>query len=196
MRKTTVKVNEKENNKRGKIVFRFLIIAGIAAFIGSLFLVWNFFVGDLYLAFVLNFIGTSFLYVAALVLCSFFLYLCFVITFFNPQRVKKALVITFTFCGIVVLIITIFVLRFSFNETTQAVSDLVDYSNGRWQVKELLVLDVYRGGYHNGPSVLIDTEEGELSLHWENFVIYEGERYRFRYLDGSNTVIGVKRIRE
>ncbi|WP_042148039.1 hypothetical protein [Paucisalibacillus sp. EB02] len=194
MRKKPNKANEKKNKIRERIIFRFLIIAVITVLVGSIFLAYNFFVGDLFTAFVLNFIGTSFLYTAALILCSFFLYLCFVITIFNPQRVKKSSVITFTFVGIITLIITIFLVKFSVSETTKGISDLADYSNGEWQVKELLVTDVYRGGYHTGPGALIDTEEGEMSLHWESFLIYAGEKYRFTYLDATNTIIKVERL--
>jgi hypothetical protein len=70
-----------------------------------------------------------------------------------------------------------------------------NYSNGEWQVKDLLVMDVYRGG-GSSPSriVLIETGEGEMTLHFESFLIYEGQKYRFRYLDATNTVIKVEKI--
>jgi hypothetical protein len=194
LKRKSQKASEKQNKKREKIIFVKLIIIGITVLIGSSVLVYNFFEGDLYTAFVLDLVGKSFLYAAALLFCSFILYLCFTITVINPQRVKLNKVIAFASVGIITLILTIFLVRFSFNEITKGTTDLSAYSKGEWQVQELLVTDVYRGGYHTGPGVLIDTMEGEMSLHWENSFINVGENYRFTYLDATNTIIKVERV--
>ncbi len=68
-----------------------------------------------------------------------------------------------------------------------------DYSNGEWQVKDLLVMDVYRGA-NSSRIVLIETGVGEMTLHWESFRIVEGQKYRFTYLDATNTIIKVEII--
>lgn len=195
MRNKSLKAEEK-NKKRERMIYRFLILAGITLLLGAIFEISTWFVTNLYTIFVLDFITASFMYAAGLIFCSFFLYCCFVITIFNPQRVKKSKVIIFALVGIVTLALSVFLLIYSVNETMKATQDMADYSNGAWKVRELVVTDVYRGGYHNGPGVLIDTIEGELSLHWESFLIYTGEKYRFTYLDATNTVIKVERLME
>lgn len=195
MRKKSLGLNKNQNEKGLRIIFRFLIIISVMVMIGGIFIGRNMFVRDLYKAFVLNFIGTSFLYAGALIFCSLFLYLFFVITVFNPQKIKKPSVIKFAFGGIFTLIITIFLLIFSVTETAKSMEDMKDYSNGEWQVKELLVMDVYRG---TRPSriILIDTSEGTMSLHSEKIRIYEGQKYRITYLDATNTIIKVEKITE
>ena len=42
--------------------------------------------------------------------------------------------------------------------------------------------------------VLIETDKGEMALFFEDFLIYEGEKYRFTYLDATNTIIKVENI--
>lgn len=193
MRRKSLALNKEQEKKRQRIIFRLLIITAIMVTIGGISIAWSIFVSDLYTAFILNSIGTSFLYTTALTLCSIFLYLFFIITIFNPQGIKKSSIIKFTFGGVFTLIISIFLLTFSVTETIKSIQDMKDYSNGEWQVKDLLVMDVYRGA---SPSriVLIETSEGEMTLHWESFRIYEGQKYRLTYLDATNTIIKIEKI--
>ncbi|WP_339254460.1 hypothetical protein NSQ43_07670 [Sporosarcina sp. FSL W8-0480] len=191
MRKPSLQNDQKE--KRLKIIFRFLIICAIFALTGSIVVTSKRIVNDLYKLFVLDFIGTSLLYAAALTLCSFFLYLFFVIVIKNPMNIKRSSVIKFAIGGIFTLIITGFILIFSVNETNKSIKDMQSYSNQEWQVKELFVTDVYRGRL---PSriVLIDTDAGQLTLHQRNYKIYKGEIYRFTYLEQTKTIINVEVI--
>lgn len=195
MRKKTLKVNNEQNEKRLRIIFRFLMIASIMVIIGATCITSNWYVKNLYTAFVLDFIGTSFLFAAFLTICSFFLYSIFVITIFNPQKIKKTSVTKFALGGIFTLIITISILFFGVTDAQKSIQDMKDYTNGKWKVKELLVTDVYRGGR---PSriVLIETNEGEMTLFFEDFLLYTGEKYRFTYLDATNTIINVEKIME
>ena len=84
---------------------------------------------------------------------------------------------------------------FGVTEAEKSIQDMKNYKNGKWEVKDLLVMDVYRG---TGPSRIVQfkTGEGEMTLFFEDFLIYEGERYRFTYLDATNTIIKVKKITE
>lgn len=202
MRKKSLKPTRGQDEKRLQIILRFLIIAFILVTIGITLIMWVMFTKDLYKAFVLDFIGTSFLFAAGLTICFFFLYLFFVITVLNPQRIKMASVIKFAFGGIFTLIITLFLLNsfvtFIFNST----KDMNSYTNGEWQMKELLVTDVYKSsrgsrgtrGLRSTKTVLIHTSEGEMTLYWESFRIYKGKEYRFTYLDATNTIIKVEEV--
>ncbi|MBS4177651.1 hypothetical protein [Lederbergia citrea] len=192
MRKS-FKLNKEQNEKRLRSIFRFLIIIIVLVIIGSTFIASNRFVTDLYTAFILDFIGTSFLFATALTFCLFFLYFIFVITIFNPQRIKKSSVIKFAFGGIITLIITIFLLIFGVTEAEKSIQTMKDYTNGEWEVKDLLVTDIKRGSY---PSriVLIETGEGQMTLFFEDFLIYTGQKYRFTYLNATNTIIKVEKI--
>ena len=145
MRKKSLKVNNEQNEKRLRIIFRFLIIASVLVIIGVTCIASNRFVTNLYIAFVLDFIGTFFLFSTVLTFCSFFMYTIFVITIFNPQGIKKSSVIKFVFGGIFTIIITIFLLIFGVTEAEKSIQDMKDYKNGKWEVKDLLVMDVYRG---------------------------------------------------
>ncbi|WP_047983359.1 hypothetical protein [Ornithinibacillus californiensis] len=196
MRKKPLKTNEKMNNKRKRVIYLLLILLCITVLLGAIFIASsNWLVSDLYTAFVLSFIGISFLYVSGLILCTFFLYLCSVIVIFNPQKIKKSSVINFAIVGIITLVLSLFLLNVSVNESIKAFHDIEAYSNEEWQVKEMVVTGLYRGGgLHNGPGVLIDTVEGELSLHWESSLIQVGEKYRFTYLDATNTIIDMEKI--
>lgn len=191
MKKKPLHINHEQNKKRERIIFRLLTIISILVVIAVFFTVWNLFVRDLYTAFVLNFIIMSLLYATALSFCLFFLYCFFVITVLNPQRLKKLSIIKFALGGVLTLIITIGLLIFSGTDTIKSILDMKDYANGEWQVKDLLVLDVYRGG--SSRIVLIETSEGEMSLHRESFLLYVGQQYRFTYLDATNTIIKVER---
>lgn len=195
MKEKSVKRNEEKNEKQLRIIFRFLLIPVVLVFIGTILRTWNRSETDLYNAFVINFIGITFVYAAALALCSFFLYLSFVITIYNPQRIKKSSIIKFALGGIFTLLLTIFLVVFSGTETKKSIQDLRDYANGEWRAQELLVKDVYRGP-RRSKRVLIETDEGELILHRESFRIYEGESYRFTYLDATNTIIKVENVME
>lgn len=193
MKKKSFKLTKEQNENRLRIIIRFLIIISVLVTIGATLIGLNLFVRDLYISFVLDFIGTSFLFATALAVLLFFLYLVFVITAFNPQGLKKSSVIKFAFGGVFTLIITIFLFNFTITEAIKSIQDMSDYSNGDWQVKDLFVTDVYRG---SGLSdiVLIETDEGEMILHWESFRIYTGEKYRFTYLDATNTIIKVEKV--
>lgn len=68
-----------------------------------------------------------------------------------------------------------------------------DYANSEWQVNDLLVKNVYRGG-GSSRIVLIETSQGEMVLHRERFRLYEGQKYRFTYLDATNTIIKVEKM--
>lgn len=193
MWKKSPNINIEQNEKRQRIIFRFLIIVSIIAIIGTIFMASNIFVTDLYTAFVLSSVTTSLLYAAALTLCSFFLYLFFVITIFNSQSLKKSSVNNFALGGILTLIITVFLLFFSITETIKSIQDMKDYANSEWQVNDLLVKNVYRGG-GSSRIVLIETSQGEMVLHRERFRLYEGQKYRFTYLDATNTIIKVEKM--
>ncbi|MBS4207095.1 hypothetical protein [Bacillus sp. FJAT-50079] len=193
MRKKSLKLNKDPNEKRLRIIFRFLMVIIVLVIIGSTFIVSNRFATDLYTAFVHDFIGTSFLLATGLTFCSFFLYHIFMIIIYNPQGIKKSAVIKFAIGGIFTLIITIFLIIFGFTEANKSIQDMKNHTNGEWQVKDLLVTDIYRG---SRPSkiVLIETTEGEMTLFFEDFLIYKGEKYRFTYLDVTNTIIKVEKI--
>jgi hypothetical protein len=193
MRKKSLKVNNEQNEIRLRIIFLFLMIASVFVIIGVTCIASNWFVTNLYTAFVLDFIGTSFLFFTILTFCSFFLYTIFVITIFNPQGIKKSSLIKFVFGGIFTIIITLFLLIFGATEAEKSIQDMKDYKNGKWEVKDLLVMDVYRG---TRPSRIVqfETGEGEMTLFFEDFLIYEGEKYRFTYLDATNTIIKVEKI--
>ncbi|MFS0690159.1 hypothetical protein AB1K89_13080 [Sporosarcina sp. 179-K 8C2 HS] len=139
------------------------------------------------------------MFAAGLTFCLFILYHVFLITVYNPQRIKKSSVIKFACGGIFTLIITIVLLTFGGTEAKKSIQSMKDYENGEWQVKDLLVMDVYRGsrghkGSFRSNIVLIDTDKGEMTLYLEDFPIYKGEKYRFTYLDATNTIIKVENI--
>ena len=193
MRKKSPTINIEQNEKRQRIFFRFLFIVPIMAIIVTIFAASKLFVKDLYAMFVIDSIVTTLLFATASILLSFFLYLFFVITVFNPQRLKKSSVIKFALGGILTLIITVFLLFFSITGTIKSIQDMKDYANSEWQVKDLLVMDVYRGG-GSSRIVLIETGQGEMVLHRESFRIYKGQNYRFTYLDATNTIIKVEKM--
>lgn len=192
MRKKSLNVKE-QNEKRLRVAFRILIISAVLVVIGSFIIGLNFLVKDLYLSFILDFIGSSFLFSAGLAFLLFFLYCIFVITFFNPQQLKRSSVIKFALGGGFTLIITVLLFNFTVTEAKNSIQDIKAYSNGDWQVKDLVVTDIYRG---RRPSkiVLIETSEGQMTLHWENFLVYKGQKYRFTYLDTTNTIIEIEQI--
>ncbi|MBB4824962.1 putative nucleic acid-binding Zn ribbon protein [Sporosarcina luteola] len=195
MRKKSAMVTEAENKKRQRISYTILIITIVFLLIASGFLTWNWFVvKDLYKAFVINFIGTSFLITAGVGLCLFFLYLFTVIVFKNPQRIKKSSIIKFAVGGIFTLFIAISLFLYGANEARKSMQDLKDYSNAEWQVKDMVVTDVYRGG--GGSITLIETEVGDMVIHYERFLIQEGQTYRFTYLEATKTIIDVEQIRK
>ncbi|MCM3112868.1 hypothetical protein [Lederbergia lenta] len=200
MRKKPIKVNKEQNKKRLRIIYGFLMIMIVLLLIGGTFIESNGFMTDLYKAFVFNFIGMSFVFAAALTFCFFFLYHIFVIIIYNPQRIIKSSVIKFAIGGIFTLIITIFLLIFGVTEAKKSIQSMKDYKNGEWQVKDLVVTDVYRGSHaHKGSlrtkSVLIETDKDEMTLYFEDFLIYKGEKYRFTYLDATKTIIKVEEMK-
>ncbi|MDN4608777.1 hypothetical protein [Sporosarcina highlanderae] len=193
MGRKSLQINNDKKEKRLKLIYFFVIVGAIMALLGSTLIISKRSVSDLYKSFVLDFIGTTLLYAAALTLCSFFLYAIFVVVVLNPMDIKRSSVIKFAFGGIFTLIITVLILSFSVNEANKSIDDMKSYSNQEWQVKDLLVTDVYRG---RRPSrlVLIDTTEGEMILHREKLKIYRGQHYRFTYLDKTKTIIKVEEL--
>lgn len=195
MRKKFIRASDKENDKRLRIVFRFLIVTSILVVFGAGLVFANRYETDLYNSFVLNFIGTSFLLAGVLASCTFFLYLCSIIVFLNPQRLKRSSITKAVFGGIFALLIAITILIFGATETKKWNEDRKAYANGEWQVKDLVVTDIYRGS-RRSPIVLIQTAEGEMTLYYEDFLLYKGQTYRFTYLDATNTIIQVEIITE
>ena len=199
MTKKSLKLNNEQNEKRLRIIFLFLMVMIVLVIIGGSFITSNRFGTDPYKAFVYHFIGMSFLFAAGLTFCLFILYHVFLITVYNPQRIKKSSVIKFACGGIFTLIITIVLLTFGGTEAKKSIQSMKDYENGEWQVKDVLVMDVYRGsrghkGSFRSNIVLIETDKGEMTLYFEDFLIYTGEKYRFTYLGATNTIIKVENI--
>lgn len=203
MKKKSSELNneQKQNKNLFRITFRFLILAFIMLIIGGTCIVFNRFVTDLYTAFVLDFIAMSFLFSTVLTFCSFILYSVFVITVFNPQKIKKSSVAKFAIGGICIFTFTLFMIIFGVTEAGKSIQAMKDYRNGKWEVNDLVVMDKYREYRHPKmvqirPSrmVHIGTSEGEMTLFIEDFTIHMGEKYRFTYLDATNTIIKVEKI--
>ncbi|QTD39433.1 hypothetical protein [Sporosarcina sp. Te-1] len=196
MRKKGTRASEAENKKRQRISYVIMLVTMALVLIAGGLISWNWFVvKDLYTAFVINFIGMSFLIAAGLGFCVFFLYLITIIVFKNPQRIKRSSVAKFAVGGIFTFLIAIFLFFFGTTEAIKSIKDLKDYSNAEWQVKDLVVTDVNRGS----PSykiIFIETAEGEMVLHWERFRIQEGQSYRFTYLEATKTIINVEMTTE
>lgn len=196
MRKKGARATEEENNKRQRISFIILMITIVLTFIAAGLLTVNWFiVKDLYTGFVINFVGTSFLIAAGLGLCSFFLYLYTVIVFKNPQRLKKSSVVKFAIGWIITILVTITIFLFGANETKKSMQDIKAYANEKYIVKDLAVTDVYRGSA-TSKITLVETTEGEMVIHWERFLIQQGQTYRFTYLDATKTIIDFEMIQE
>ncbi|SKA89937.1 hypothetical protein SAMN04244570_0906 [Sporosarcina newyorkensis] len=173
----------------------------VLVIIGGSLITTNKFGMDLYKAFVYHFIGMSFLFAAGLTFCLLILYHVFLITVYNPQRIKKSSVIKFACGGIFTLIITIVLLVFGGTAAKKSIQSMKDYENGEWQVEDVLVMDIYRGSRGHkvsfrSNSVLIEIDKGEMTLYFEDSLIYKGEKYRFTYLDATDTIIKVENIIE
>ncbi|MEV9639582.1 hypothetical protein ABZ756_02640 [Mammaliicoccus sciuri] len=201
MRKKSLKLHNEKNEKRLRIILLFLMVMIVLVIIGGSFITTNKFGTDLYKAFVYHFIGMSFLFAAGLTFCLLILYHVFLITVYNPQRIKKSSVIKFACGGIFTLIITIVLLVFGGTEAKKSIQSMKDYENGEWQVEDVLVMDIYRGSRGHkvsfrSNSVLIETDKGEMTLYFEDSLIYKGEKYRFTYLDATDTIIKVENIIE
>lgn len=196
MKKKRAAVTEADNKRRQRVSYGILIVTAVLILLAAGFISWNWFIEkDLYRAFVINFIGTSFLIVGGLALCTFFLHLITIIVFKNPQRIKKSSVAKFAVGGIFTLSLVILFLFWGVNEARKSIEDIKAYANADWQVKDLVVTDVYRGS-NPAKIILIDTAEGEMVLHWERFRIQKGQSYRFTYLDATKTIINVELIQE
>jgi len=196
MKKKRAAVTEADNKRRQLVSYGILIVTGVLILLATGFITWNWFIEkDLVRAFVINFVGTSLLIAGGVALCVFFLHLIAIIVFKNPQRIKKSSVAKFAVGGIITLSIVIFLLFWGVNEARKSLEDMNAYANADWQVKDLVVTDVYRG---SKPSkiILINTAEGEMVLHWERFRVQKGQTYRFAYLDATKTIINVELIQE
>lgn len=133
------------------------------------------------------------LYSGILCLCAFFLYLCCLITFKNPQKLKPSKVIPFTLIGIGIFIFSIWLVGFSSKLFITERQAFLDYKEGNWIVKDLYIKD-YRGPDYYSRLTLLETEEGDLTLYWRPFSIYQGEMYRITYLEKNKTVIDIEKL--
>lgn len=183
-----------KKEKRIKIVMRIsYVLLGIAV----LFLIlatgymgyYVIFVEDLYRAFKINFISGIFGYTGIFFICLYFLYLMTVITFINPQKLKKSKRAKFTVVGIVILFLTIWFLNFSVTEISMEAKDMKAYANGDWIIKDLEVKHVDRTPGFS--MAYIKTEDGELLLYRRVYSTEPGKVYRITYLENTKTVIRI-----
>lgn len=174
-------------------IIRFSIYLFVLIVVGSVIHFLNSFnVKDLYKAFIFSRLSLFMLFVIFLSLSSFFLYLFFVIVVRNPQQIKAASLVKYAASGVITFIITIVVLGYGVIETKKSIVDFKNYNEGYWQVEDLVVTELFRAT--NRPrTVYLKTAEGELTLHWEKFTVFEGETYRFTFLKETKTIIAVEK---
>ncbi|RDW20210.1 hypothetical protein CWR48_05775 [Oceanobacillus arenosus] len=181
------------NRKRLRIIYGFLITMVAFVLLGVFFIVLNstFFITNLYYAFMFNYIGTVFLYLAGMTIMLYFIYASLLTTMKNPQKVSKNQVFAWGVAGIIFLAIAVFIFREIYSLTTNSVGDMKDYLNGVTKVDEFEVVDVYTG---DGKSevALIETEERELTLLLDVFRIEEGKTYRFTYMERTGNILNVE----
>nr|WP_257989811.1 hypothetical protein [Bacillus infantis]MCR6609545.1 hypothetical protein [Bacillus infantis] len=179
------------NRKRERMIYVFLI--AMAAFVlsgGAFISLRIFFAEDFYHAFIYDWIGTAFLYLAGMTLLLFFIYFSLVITIKNPQNISKNQVFAWAGTGIICLALAVFVFYEFSSLTMNSVRDMKDYANGVMKIEDLKVVDVYTGGQPD--IVLIETEEQELSLLLNVFRIEEGETYQFTYMERTGNILNVE----
>ncbi len=182
---------EVANRKRTRIIYGFIMV--MVAFVilgGSFMVVRTFFASSLYHAFIFDWIGTVLLYLAALTLIVFFIYISLVITIKNPQMVGKRQLFYFGLTGLICFSIGVFIVPQLSSLTINSVGDMKDYSNGVMNVDDFKVVDVYTGGHST--IALITTDERELTLLYNNYQIEEGKTYRFTYLERTGTILSVE----
>lgn len=185
------KIDTEMNRKRFRIIFIILIVAAIFIFVGGTFIgLRDLFIPDLHYVLLFEMLGTVGLYSGCLILCAFFLYICFVITIKNPQKLKRPKVFTFATIGVIVLIFSLWFVRFSSQELMAESKALKDYKEGNWMVKELYVKDVYGPDLHSNLTIL-ETEEGDFLLYWKHFQIPRGKTYRITYLESTQTIVEI-----
>ncbi len=179
------------NRKRERIIYGFIIvmIAFVLSGVTSMAL-RILFASDLYHAFIYDWVGTAFLYLAGMTLLVLFIYLCLVITIKNPQKVSKNHVFAFGGFGLICFALGLVFFPELSSLTINSVRDMKDYSNGVMKIEDLKVVDVYTGG--DSSIALISTEEKELSLLIYNIRIEEGKTYRFTYMERTGNILNVE----
>lgn len=180
------------NRKRERMMFVFLMLMVAFVLLGGAFIGLRiFFVTELYHAFIYDWMGTAFLYLAGTTLLLFFIYFCLVITIKNPQKISKNQVFAWGGTGIICLVIGVFIFHELSSLTINSVRDMKDYSDGVMKTDDLKVVEVYTGGGSN--IALIKTEEQELSLLLNVFQIEEGNTYRFTYMERTGNILNVEK---
>lgn len=177
------------DRKQLRIIFIIAVVSGIIMLISAAFLIIRqLVIPDLSYVLLFDLLGTVTLYTGFLGICTLFLYLCGIIAFKNPQRIKPSKVLLFALFGVGVLVFSIWLVRFSSNEVEMERLALNDYKEGNWAVKDLYIEDIYGPSYHSRLT-LLETEVGDLFLYWEPFQIYQGRTYRITYLEKTGVVI-------
>lgn len=148
---------------------------------------------DLYKAFIFSRLNLFMIFILSLSLSSFFLCLFYVIVIRNPQQIKLPSLVKYAASGVIALIITIIVIFYGVIETKKSIVDMKSYSEEEWQVEDLVVTELFRAT-SRPRTVYIKTAEGELTLHWEKFTIFEGETYRFTFLKETKTIVAVENM--
>jgi hypothetical protein len=78
-----------ENRKRERKIYVFVFVMVAFVLLGGAFISLRiFFAADVYHAFIYDWIGTAFLYLAGMTLLLFFIYFILVITIKNPQNIS------------------------------------------------------------------------------------------------------------
>ncbi|MBU7592832.1 hypothetical protein [Metabacillus halosaccharovorans] len=180
------------NRKRERIIYGFLIVMVAFVLSGVAFMGLRiFFATDLYHAFIYDWIGTAFLYLAGMMIFLFFIYGSLVITIKNPQKISKNQVFAWGGTGIICLALGVFIFHEVSSLTINSVRDMKDYTNGVMKIDDLKVVEVYTGGHSD--IALITTEELELSLLLNVIRIEEGETYRFTYMERTGNILNVEK---
>jgi uncharacterized membrane protein len=179
------------NRKRLRIMYGFTFVMGFFVLLGVAFTgLRAFFATDLYHAFIYDWIGTAFLFLAFITLLLCIIYGCLVITIINPQKLSKNQVFKWGGTGIICLAIGVFIFHELSSLTINSLRDMKDYSSGVVKIDDLKVVDVYTDRRSDG--ALIKTEEQELSLILDGYRIEEGKTYRFTYLERTGTILNVE----
>lgn len=186
-----------KDSKRERIVIRMILLSGACIMLGLTVLISTYLPVSLFAAFVLHFIGISFIYIAILAICAFFLYASFVVVFLNPQRLRKSSVFNFAIVGILMLALTVPLLIFCVNETGKSIRDMQSYANQDWQVTEAAVvsIDWDRARYSVTNRAWLHTTAGELSL-FRNRRVTVGGTYRITYLNETKAVVKMEKMSE
>ncbi|MBD8069824.1 hypothetical protein [Bacillus sp. PS06] len=185
------KIETEKDQKRMRIAYVFLGAAIVFILIGAAFLfLRELFYPDFTYVLWFELLGGAGLYLGALCFCAFFLYLCAVITFKNPHKVKRTKVVMIATFGVCLLVFCTWLVRFSSQEVITQSAAINDYHEGDWIVKELYVKDVYGPNMHTNLTAL-ETDEGDLTLYWEPFTIQRGKTYQITYLEKTKIVLKI-----